>query len=189
MRRPGFLQGVGIALLAALLGEVLFVALSPLLGSLTALHMVIASASFGYIVYLLRSSGERLGRLTTLAAWLLGTVATAWIGPPLLLYLLAHVGMIWLVRALYHYSSLLPAVADLGLNALAVAAVVWSTAQSGSLPLALWCFFLVQALFVLIPQRLGPVPVDAPAASVEADRFEQARQTAQVALRKLSSVH
>ncbi len=188
MKRPGFLQGVGVALLAALLGEVLFVALSPLLGSVTALYLVIASASFFYILYLLRHSGIRLGRITTLLAWLSITVATAWAGPPLMLYVLIHVAMIWLVRSLYFYSSLLPALADLGLNAVAVAAVVWATVQSGSLLLALWCFFLLQAMFVAIPRNMNKSSSQARGEEAEPDRFAQAHRTAQSALRKLSSV-
>lgn len=189
MKRPTFLQGVSVALIAALLGEVVFVALAPLLGSPTALHLVIAMASFLYIVYLLRSSGVRLGRVTTLLGWLLITVTTAWMGPPLMLYVLIHVAMIWLVRALYFYSSLLPAMADLGLNFVAVAAVVWATAQSGSLMLALWCFFLLQAVFVVIPRNMEKHQAQPDGVISETDRFEQARHTAQAALRKLSSVN
>lgn len=189
MKRPGFFQGVAVALLAALLGEVVFVALAPLLGSVTALHLVIATASFSYILYLLRCSGVRLGRLTTLLGWLAITVATAWMGPPLMLYVLLHVAMIWLVRSLYFYSSLLPALADLGLNLVAVAAVVWATAQSGSLMLALWCFFLLQALFVAIPRSWNSESSRSDGVVSEEERFEQARRTAQAALRKLSTVN
>lgn len=187
MKRPSFFQGVVLALIAALLGEVLFVALAPLTGSVSALHMVIASASFAYILYLLRASDERLGRVVALSGWLLITVVTAWMGPPLVLYLLIHVGMIWLVRALYFYSSLMPALADLGLNALAMAAVVWATVQSGSLMLALWCFFLVQALFVLLPWEPGRA--HGSTTTTDPDKFEQARRSAQTALRKLSTVN
>lgn len=189
MKVPGFLPGVGIALLASLLGEVFFIALAPLVGSVTALHLVIAGASFVYLLYLLRCSRVRLGRITTLLGWLSVTVATAWIGPSLLLYLLVHVAMIWLVRSLYFYSSLLPALVDLGLNLVAIAAVVWATVQSGSLPLALWCFFLLQALFVFIPRNWNR-PSSAPdGVMAEDDRFAQARAAAEAALRKLSAVN
>lgn len=189
MNRPGFFQGVVLALAAAIVGELLFVVLSPLLGSLTALHMVIATASFGYILYLLRASRKRLGRLTALAFWLLVAIATAWLAPPLPLYLLLHVTVIWLVRSLYFYTTLLPALADLGLNVLAVGAAVWASVQSGSLLLALWCFFLLQALFVAIPPRLGGRDGSTPETDFDTDNFEQARRTAQAALRKLSSTH
>lgn len=189
MKRPGFLQGVVVALLAALLGEVLFVALAPLVGSVTALHLVIASASFCYLLYLLRYSGVRLGRMTTLLGWLSVTVVTAWMGPPLMLYLLVHVAMIWLVRSLYFYSSLLPALMDLGLTLLSVAAVAWATAQSGSLLLAVWCFFLLQALFAFIPRNWSRPASPKGGVVGEEERFEQARRTAQAALRKLSAVN
>ena len=127
--------------------------------------------------------------MVTLAGWLVVTVLTVWMAPPLMLYVLVHVGMIWLVRALYFYSSPLSALADLGLNALAVAAVVWATVQSGSLLLALWCFFLVQALFVLLPKGSGTTGSRSGQVGVEVDKFDQARQTAQSALRKLSTVN
>ncbi len=187
MRRPTFFQGVGIALVAALLGEVLFVAISQLLGSYTALQMVIAIASFGYILTLLRASGEKLGRLVTLAGWLLVTVATAWFSPHLVITVLMHTMMIWLVRALYFHSSLLTALADLGLSMLAVSAALWATMQSGSLLLALWCYFLVQALFVMIPPTL--TASRSSATTADSDPFEQARSAAQTALRKLSALN
>ena len=185
MKRPTFLQGVGLALIAALLGEILFVTLSPLLGSYSALQWVIALGSFSYILYLLRASGERLGRLVTLAAWLVVTVVSMWLSPHLMAYLLAHVALLWLVRSLYFHASLFPALADLGLNILAVCAAVWATLQSGSLWLALWCFFLVQALFVMLPQKMNGM---SRGGITDNDPFEQAQRSAQSALRKLSSV-
>lgn len=188
MNRPRFIHGVVLALIAAIAGELLFVVSAPLLGSLAALHGVIIAASLGYALYLLRASGERLGRLTTLAAWLVATSLIAWWSPPLPLYLVLHVSMIWLVRSLYFYAGLLPALADLGLNALAVAAVVWASVQSGSLMLALWCFFLLQALFVAIPPRVDSTGAAEPTAGRDDDRFEQARRAAELALRKLSSL-
>ncbi len=187
MKRPTFFYGVAIAMVAALLGEVLFVALTPLLGSYTALQMVIAIASFGYILTLLRASGEKLGRLVTLVGWLLVTAATAWFSLHLVITLLIHTLMIWLVRALYFHASLLTAQADLGLNMVAVAAALWATLQSGSLLLALWCYFLVQALFVMIPTTLAARRTTA--AVGENDHFEQARSAAQSALRKLSAIN
>ena len=106
----------------------------------------------------------------------------------MMIYLLVHVVMIWLVRALYFYSSLLAALADLGLNALAMAAVVWASLQSGSLMLAMWCFFLVQALFVMLPRNMEKSRNET-LATGEVDPFDTARRNAQAALRKLSSAY
>ncbi|MDH5784705.1 MAG: hypothetical protein OEZ16_03750 [Chromatiales bacterium] len=184
MNRATFFQGVGVALIAAIVGEVVFSALTLLLGSYSALQLVIATLSLCYILYLLRSSEVRLGRVVTISMWLLVTLLTLWLSPHLLLTVTIHSLMIWLVRALYLHNSLLTALADLGLAVLAVSAALWATLQTGSLAMALWCYFLIQALFVFIPSTLTP-PRTAP--TVENDHFEQARRAAQAALRKLSA--
>lgn len=187
MRTPNFIEGVGVAVVAALVGTVLFTVVTPSLNSVAVLELLIASFSFAYLIYLLRRSPERVGRLTVVLLWSVAAAAIWLMGPSLLLYLLLHSLLIWLVRSLYFYSSLFSAIADLGLTGFAIAAAVWATLQSGSLFLAIWCFFLVQALFVAIPRSLKSQRVDAVA--VEEDHFQQAHRTAQAALRKLSSVH
>ncbi len=73
---------------------------------------------------------------------------------PLAGYVLVHLGLVWLVRSLYYYSGLLPALADLGVTALGAAFAVWAAQRSESAWLVLWCFFLVQAFHVLIPASL-----------------------------------
>ena len=105
-------------------------------------------------------------------------VLAAW-QPPLLLYLALHVGLLWLVRALYHYASVLSALADLGLNGMALAAAVWASTHTASLLLSTWCFFLVQALFVAIPRDLRDRRVAQGAPTAPADRFQQAHRAAQ----------
>jgi len=53
-------------------------------------------------------SGERVGRVTTIACWL-AAACVAWLaGLPLVAYVLVHVGLAWLVRSLYYYSGVLP---------------------------------------------------------------------------------
>ena len=69
-------------------------------------------------------------------------------GLPLAGYVLVHLGLVWLVRSLYYYSGLLPALADLGSALLGAAFAVWAAQRSDSAWLALWCFFLVQAFHV-----------------------------------------
>ena len=110
---------------------------------------------------------------------------TWWVAPPLPLYLMVHVGTIWLVRSLYFYSGVMPALMDLGLGALSVSAAVWAITRSGSVFLATWCFFLVQALFVAIPpavQRTAKPEQNTPA---DSENFERARRQADAALAQL----
>ena len=86
---------------------------------------------------------------------------------------------------MYFYSGVMPALMDLGLSALSVSAAVWAISRSGSVFLATWCFFLVQALFVAIPpamQRNANVKQNTPA---DSKNFERAKRQADAALHQL----
>ncbi len=148
------------------------------------LRILIAGLGLGYVLYLLKRSGYRIGRLTTLAAWALLAGAIGFVQPALPLYLLVHVGALWLIRSLYFYSSVLAALADLGLNAASVVAAVWALRYTGSVFLGIWCFFLVQALFAAIPPAL-PRNQNIPGEPEAEDRFQQAYRVAEAALRHL----
>jgi hypothetical protein len=113
------------------------------------------------------------------------TAVTWWTAPPLPLYLLIHVAAIWLLRSLYFYSGVLPALMDLGISTLSVSAAVWAITRSGSMFLATWCFFLVQALFVAIPPRIKRVNKYRRDTPAESQPFETARRQADQALRQL----
>ncbi|MEA3290863.1 MAG: hypothetical protein U9Q71_00905 [Pseudomonadota bacterium] len=145
-------------------------------------------AGLVYLLYLLSRSRERVGRVTVLAAWGVAAGVIWFLAPSPALYLLLHIGLIWLVRSLYFYSSVLSVLADLGLNGLSLAMAVWAALQSGSVFLSLWSFFLVQALFVAIPPRLGPKAGERRPERDEEDRFQHAHRAAETALRKISSI-
>ena len=107
------------------------------------------------------------------------------IGASSLGFLCVQLGLVWLVRSLYFHSSLLAALADLGLVALGFAAAVWAASRSNSAALCLWAFFLVQALYVAIPQRTSGR--DAPDGA-DADRFAHAHRAAEAAVRRMYTV-
>jgi hypothetical protein len=188
MKQPTFFEGVAVALSASLVGSVLFTALTPVFAGGGALRLLIASIGLGYVVYLLSRSRERAGRITVPAVWALAAAATWLLQPALPLYVLAHASFVWLIRSLYFYSSLLPALGDLGLTGLSLAAAVWAADHSGSLFLSIWCFFLVQALFVAIPSRLSRRRRTSQPEHEGEDRFERAHRVAETAVRKLSSI-
>ena len=123
--------------------------------------------------------------MTCLTMWAVFAVTAWFIGPPLILYIIVHVSAVWLIRSLYFYSSILPALMDLGLNLLSTAVAFWAISHSGSLFLAIWCFFLMQALFVLIPPVVGHQRNHGNAAYRGTDNFEQARRRAETAIRAL----
>jgi len=189
MKQPTFLEGVGVALAASLVGSMLFTAMQVVLPGVPVLRLLIAGIGLAYMVYLLSRSPERVGRITAVAAWAVIAAVLWFTHPPLLLYVCVHLGTLWIIRSLYFYSSALSALADLGLNGLALAAAVWAVTRTGSVLLGIWCFFLVQALFVLIPKNVKRKPDTGQAGHVHEDRFQHAYRVADAAVRKLSSNH
>jgi hypothetical protein len=183
--RPSFFEGVGLALIAALAGEVSFWAMRLLLPTGEALRLLVAGLGAGYALYLLRRGGERAGRLVMAVFVLLTAGVMVAYPPPLPLFALVFLGLIWSVRALYFHARLSALLADLALNGLALAASVWALQRTGAVFPAVWCFFLVQALFVAVPGSARPAPGDAGGE----DRFRRAHRAAEAALRKLSSTH
>ncbi len=186
MKRPTFLEGVAVAIGASFLGGACYSALTMVLPGSAAFRTLVAGIGLAYAVYLLTRSHERVGRVTALTTWAAVAVATWLLEPPLVLYVSVHVGLLWLIRSLYFYSSALSALADLGLSLASVAAAIWAVTESGSPFLSIWCFFLVQALFVTIPVHVGQNSREG--AFEDDERFEHAHRAAQGALRRLSSV-
>ncbi|MEJ2692955.1 MAG: hypothetical protein P8166_07825 [Candidatus Thiodiazotropha sp.] len=188
MKRPNFMEGIGVALAASIGGGLLFGMLTTVFAGGFVLRLLIAGMGLLYVLYLLQRSGEKVGRITAPAVWLLIASALGLLGLSLPFYLMAHLGIVWLIRSLYFYSSLFSALADLGLVLFGVAAAAWALVETGNLFLSFWSFFLVQALFALIPnswKRSGK-PVES-AAGAE-DRFLLAHRAAEAALTKLSTV-
>ena len=185
MKRPSFLHGVLVAAVLGFFASAVVATLTPFVGLGAVLRLVIPALGLAYLLYLLSRSKERVGRVTTLSLWGALAVITWWVAPPLPFYLLIHVGAIWLVRSLYFYSGVVPALMDLGLGALSISATVWAISRSGSVFLATWCFFLIQALFVTIPPAIKSKQKPERNTAVESENFEHARRQADQALRQL----
>lgn len=184
--RPTVLEGIGVALIGSIAGAGAFAVLSVVLDTLGLFRLLVAVLALGYVVYLLARSGEGVGRLTVVAVWFALAIANLLLVSSPLLYVVGHLAMVWLVRALYYYHGVLPALLDLGLMAAALFAGVWVGETTHSLLLSLWCFFLIQALFVLIPSSLIPARRNATSPTREAD-FDRAHRAAQIAVRKLTT--
>lgn len=185
MKRPTFFRGVLLAALMALAVSIAFTSLSPWLGFHTVARLVIPVTMFAYLAYLLRASGEPTGRMTVLVLWSALAAIAWWISPPLPMYVMIHVGALWLVRSLYFYAGFVPALIDLALSTLAVGAFIWAVAHTGSMFLATWCFFLVQASFTAIPASIVRRAPDGNESINGNEGFERARRQADQALRQL----
>jgi len=192
MKRPTFSEGIIVAVLASLVVTVAFTVLSTFFPTRWLLHIMIAGVSFAYVCYLLVRSQEKTGRLIVIAVWSVVTVAAGLFSPSTLITLFIHVGLIWVVRALYYYTSLTIALMDLGLSLFAIAAAIWTLMYTNSLFLSVWCFFLVQALFVVLPVDLKSAfqkssKKDSTDKPLTDDTFENAYHSAKVALRQLTT--
>lgn len=187
MKRPTFFEGVVVALILSFAGSAVYHALTFLFTSDWVLRVLIAGIGLAYIVYLLGRSCERIGRIAAFAGWALAAGAAGFMSLPLIVYLLVHIGLIWLIRSLYFYSSVLATLGDFGLVALSLAATIWAATQTGSVFISIWCFFLVQALFVTIPTTLHRKLGEARSEGDGEDRFRHAHRAAEAALHKLLS--
>jgi len=185
MKRPTFFHGVIVAAVLGFFASAIVATLTPFVGLGAVVRLVIPALAFAYLLYLFSRSTERLGRVTALSAWTVLAVVTWWVAPPLPLYLLTHVAAIWLLRSLYFYSGFVPALMDLGISTLSISATVWAITRSGSVFLATWCFFLVQALFVAIPPAIAKKRTEQRSTPAESEQFEAARRQADQALRQL----
>ena len=185
MTRPTFLHGALVAAVLAFIASAFIATFTPFVGVGDVIRIAIPAVSLAYLLYLLRSARVRIGHATTLASWTAIAIATWWIAPPLPFYVLIHVGLIWLVRSLYFYAGLVPALLDLGLSLISVSAFVWAASRTGSVFLATWSLFLVQALFVAIPATIrGRTHHSARPGN---ETFERAHRQADAALRQLMS--
>ena len=181
MKRPSFLEGAGLALAAALTSGLGLPALSWLLSPGDALALLLAALSLAYLRYLLVRTPQRAGRLVSLTVWLLVTGLLWILSASHPVQVLAHLGLLSLLRSLYFRAGPLAAVADLGLTGLALTAAIGAYLHTGSAFLTVWCLFLVLALWVLIPtsgRRRRQDPGD--------DPFERAHRSAELALRRLA---
>ncbi len=182
---PSLLRGVLVALVLSLIGGATFAGLNHLVDPATALRLVIALLGGSYVFWLISRSDAHIGRLTSIVGWTIATAVLGFSSVALPLYLLVHVALIWLIRSLYFHSSVLPALLDLVLSALGLAAAVWAAEQSNSVFLAAWCFFLAQSFFVVIPRTLKDRSTESPD---EVDQpFQRAQRTAEAALRRISA--
>ena len=188
MRRPGFLPGVLLSAVFAVAAAAVFAVLSPFAGTVFAFRFIVSVLGFVYIGYLLRTSGEAVGRLTVLSLSAAVVAAAWWFHLPLPLYLIVHVLLVWVIRSLYFHSGLLPALADFGLSAAGLLLAAWAASRTGSLLIATWSFFLVQSLFSAIREPASSAQRHAGVTgSSDETRFERSRREADRALKQLAN--
>ena len=186
MKRPSFFRGVIVALVLALLGAIAFSGLSIVIGGALALKVVTILLGGAYIVYLLRGAKDHTGRIAVFVVWTLTTIGVWFFTTDLAIMLISQALLISMVRSLYHHTSVLAGLLDLVLTAFSLSAAVWASAQSGSLFLTVWCFFLVQALFVGIPSEFNKSLKQERQQAAD-NEFGRAFRTAESAIKRIAT--
>jgi len=185
MKSSTLFEGIVVALIGSFVGSVVYFALSSLFSDSLLIRLLISVLNFAYIIYLLKRSRDRIGRITVIAAWSVMTISLWVLWPSITLFILLHLIAVWLIRSLYFYSSIFSSLADLALNGLSIAIAFWAASHTGSLFLTIWCFFLTQSLFVLIPSNIRENTKPTSSLNNE-DKFQYSYRAAEAAVRKLS---
>jgi hypothetical protein len=187
MKRPGLIQGIIVAVVLSLAAPALYHLCDLLVPRLLALKLVIVALTGAYVLYLLKLHHARIGNivlgtgtaLILLAALLWGVATTTLV--------FVSITLIWIVRSLIAYSSVFMSIVDGALCLLGLGTATWAFGATGSAFWAIWCLFLTQSLFTLIPEQPGRIKK--PASSIlamETDRFSAAYKAAEAALRALA---
>jgi hypothetical protein len=189
MHRPTLLEGVLVALVLSLSLSPLIVLVQLSIGSLLVWKTGVMAMAYTYICYLLARSGRRSGRVTlgllALTVLLAGLVCNL----RFMTMLLLCVTLIWGMRSFAYSRSLVSAVLQGGVCILGCGAALMVYGHSGSLALATWSFFLVQATFVLIPAQFMRRPATPLGATLGGapDGFGRAYHAAEQALERLTT--
>jgi hypothetical protein len=186
MKTATLFEGIFVAFLFSLISSVTYFALSSIFSDSFLIQLLITGLSFAYILYLLSRSKAPIGRITSVVVWTVAVIFLWFFSPPISVFLLIHLLMIWLIRSLYYYSSLFSSLLDFALNGLSVATAFWAANHTDSLFLTIWCFFLIQTLFVLIPQKLKHTTSNESSTLDSEAEFQNAYRTEESAIEKLS---
>lgn len=187
MKNVTFAQGVGFALLSSIIATVILLTMSSVFPASSLIRLIIGGIVFFYILYLFSRNDEKTGRLSILLVWLLVTILSLAFVNSLMLFISFQLIMIWLIRSLYFYNSTFSSLTDLCLTGVSLVIVIWVWTISFSIFLSIWCFFLIQALFVFIPEKINKQKIELFSKQKNDNDFEQAYKSAEMAVRKLTT--
>ena len=149
---PTFVGEVAFGFVTSLVVAAVALTSSYVLPAAVVGRLVIAAVGLTLVVRAIARSGEKTGRVVTIAVWLVAAAGVWLVDASLPAYFAVHVTLVWLIRSLYAYSRLIEVGLDLGLTLLALSFAVFAAARTDSIFLASWSFLLLQSLHVAIPR-------------------------------------
>lgn len=189
VRKSSFLGEAFLGLLTSLVAAAVAATLSFVMPTSVVARLVVAGLGLAIVVRVIARSDDKTGRVATLVVWM-GIAAAAWYpGIDLPAYVATHVVMAWLVRSLFSRTRMLEAGLDLGLTLLALSFAIFALVRTESVLLAVWCFFLLQALHVSVPALAARITSPRNAEPIADDpngRFTAAFRAADEALHRIA---
>ncbi len=154
MKPSSLIHGMLVALGLSVVAKPLLMVFS-VLSPTAANQLLIASLTAAYLLYIVSRREGRVGRVTlAVLSWGL-LFGACLIGLSTGVVILLGVGLIWLVRSVLRYASVLSALSDGLLCAVSLGCATAMAMLTGSVALTVWGFFLCQALWVFIPATFG----------------------------------
>lgn len=185
MKRPNILTGIAFAFVVAVFTVPAWWGLKTALPFFLAFRLITLGAYFAYCFYLLKTARSRIGTLTLATVNLVVGVALSALPVTNSLVVVALVAMVTLNRLLLFQRSLVAVALDglLSIAGLMFAGYLFS--RTGSVPAALWSFFLLQSVFVMIPRSSSVTSPGGPDETENVDLFVRGQRQAEAALERI----
>lgn len=183
MKRPAIITGVGFAFTVALLVAAAWWMLTPWFSYHVAFRVTLGLAVLAHLAYHLHLHKSKVGRLTLASVNLAAVLCLIWAPITLPATVLLPTALTSLNRSLLHHRTITALALDGALSVMSLLFAAHLLRSSGSVPVALWGFFLVQSIWVMIPER-GAAPAGIEPEGV--DPFIRSRRQAEAALEQLS---
>lgn len=195
MTTLSFFRSALVALVLSISASLIYFSSSMFFSSGMAIRLTLSAVTFGYVLYLLSKTNTAFGKLSFISLYLVSSALLLILWPVTLEHALFSVGFIWLVRTVYYHSNFFYALIDLVFSAVSFTAALGAIAQSHSIFMSFWSFFLTQALILPVlhyffTRRAGLKNTGAHSPASEnasEQRFYQAHNNAKNALVKLAT--
>lgn len=186
MKRPSLLAGIAFAFVVAIFASPLWWGLKTTLPFFWAFRLAVLVPYLAYCTYLLLAARARIGIITLSAANLILGVALFSLPISNSLVVSTLAALVTLNRSLLFHRSLVSIASDGMVSGLGLLFAGYLFSATGSVPAALWSFFLVQSVFMMIPARFSESGVPTSSAEKEeVDPFQRSQRQAHEALQRL----
>ncbi len=189
MKRPTMLAGIAFAFVVAVFAAPAWWGLSLALPAAIAFRLVVLGGYLAYCVYLLKTAKTRVGALSLGASNLVVGLGLAFLPISTTAVVGALAILLSVNRSLLFQRSLIATAMDGVTSVAGLAFAGYLFNQTGSMPIALWSFFLAQSVFVVIPPRFPKESGLSSSTETEGvDPFVHGQRQAEAALERIVQI-